>query len=159
MLCTFSFGAKTVYNYGHRCLSRGWPTCPLSSQSFCSYISHCSIPEDYFQKEIILYSYQTFWWVTSATVFLNFYVHEINSRVLKILGWIDSKELIPPAYVAPDGPVRQPYSYSRFLAPIDCSKIPAPQNGANVFCFLSSLPLLSQLSRQCFGLILSSLYP
>jgi hypothetical protein len=29
MLCIFSspcFGVKTVYNYGHRCLSRSWPT-------------------------------------------------------------------------------------------------------------------------------------
>ncbi len=43
--------------------------------------------------------------------------------ILKLL-WspgIDSKEPIPPA----GGPVRQPYIPTRFLAPIDCSKITA----------------------------------
>jgi hypothetical protein len=38
---------------------------------------------------------------------------------------IDSNESIPPACV-PDGPVQQPISCSRFLAPIDCYQIPAP---------------------------------
>ncbi len=42
-------------------------------------------------------------------------------RIFKLLRSkrIDSKELIPPAYVALRAGVRQPFS-TRFLAPIDC---------------------------------------
>ncbi len=48
-----------------------------------------------------------------------------RGRIFKLLRSprIDSKESIPPAYVARRA-VRQPYSYS-ILAPIDCLKIPA----------------------------------
>jgi hypothetical protein len=61
-------------------------------------------------------------WRTSHHVGKN----QPRARILTLLRCpgIDSKESIPPAYVA-GGPVRKPYSCSGFLAPIDCSKIPA----------------------------------
>ena len=53
----------------------------------------------------------------------------IRGRIFKLLNFlrIDSKESIPPAYVALRAGIRQPYTAipTRFLAPIDCLKIPA----------------------------------
>jgi hypothetical protein len=57
------------------------------------------------------------------SVFLSFFLHgpvpdtsafATRARILKLVRSprIDSKESIPPAYVACGGPVRQPYSYS-----------------------------------------------
>jgi hypothetical protein len=49
-------------------------------------------------------------------------------------------ESIPPAYVA-FGAVRQPFP-TRFLAPLDCSKIPAQATIAGGIDSLESIPML-----------------
>ncbi len=66
-------------------------------------------------------------------------------KPLRIPG-INSKELIPPAYVACNGPVRQPIP-TRFLAIMDCLKLPA------LFSYFLGLFLIGQPPFQSLEII------
>jgi hypothetical protein len=74
-----------------------------------------------------------------------------QSRIYKRLRSprIDSNESIHPAYAACE-PVRQPYSYPRFLAHIDCSKIPEQVTNFGEPNFLKSI--ISDLTKLMYEL-------